>query len=92
MCSSDLRIAISFHLDVLTREEVSHYIEHRCKIAGADKPLFSEEAVDVIAESSGGAPRRINTYCELALMQGMLFKKEIIDKEIATSAIEDINI
>jgi general secretion pathway protein A len=86
------RIAISFHLDVLTQQEVGHYIEHRCAIAGAERPLFSKEAIDGIAESSGGVPRRINTYCELALMQGMLYKKEIVDKETALNAIEDINI
>lgn len=85
------RMAISFHLNVLSSEEAAQYIEHRCKIAGAERPLFSEEAVQVIAEHSGGIPRRINTYCELALMQGMLNKKDVIDKETAKEAAEDIN-
>lgn len=86
------RIAISYHLNVLSQEETSRYIEHRCRIAGAGKTLFSQEAVEMIAESSAGIPRRINTYCELALMQGMLDKKKIVDEDAAKEAIEDIGV
>lgn len=85
------RMAISYHLNVLNREEAAHYIEHRCKIAGAERSLFTEEATQLIAGHSGGVPRRINTYCELALMQGMLDKKEVVDKETAEKTAEDIN-
>lgn len=85
------RMAISYHLNVLSREEVAHYIEHRCEIAGAEKSLFAKEAVGVIAEHSGGVPRRINTYCELALMQGMLDRKDVVDRGTAEKTAEDIN-
>lgn len=85
------RMAISYHLNVLNPEETAHYIEHRCRIAGAERPLFTEEAIQVIAEHSGGVPRRINTYCELTLMQGMLDKKDVIDRETSEQAAEDIN-
>ncbi len=85
------RIAISYHLNVLNREETGRYIEHRCKIAGAEKSLFSDEAVSMICTNSGGVPRRINTYCELSLMQGMLDKKKMVDEEAAKEAIEDIS-
>ncbi|NQT90560.1 MAG: AAA family ATPase [Candidatus Omnitrophica bacterium] len=85
------RMAISFHLNVLSPQESTRYIEHRCNIAGAAKPLFTGEAMKIISEHSDGIPRRMNTYCELALMQGMLNKREIIDAETATQAVEDIN-
>jgi general secretion pathway protein A len=85
------RLAISFHLNVLIPDETAHYIEHRCRIAGAEKSLFTEGAVGLIAANSGGVPRRINTYCELALMQAMLDKKNIVDEKIAKEAVEDIN-
>jgi type II secretory pathway predicted ATPase ExeA len=86
------RIAISFHLNVLTAEEVAQYIAHRCTVAGSEKMLFTEEAVGVIAANSGGIPRKINTYCELALMQGMFYNKEMVDKKIAEEVGEEINI
>jgi len=85
------RMAISFHLSVLTQNDTSCYIEHRCKIAGAPKSLFSKEASELIAINSGGVPRKINTYCELALMQAMIDKKKIVDEEVAQEAVDDIN-
>jgi general secretion pathway protein A len=85
------RMAISFHLNVLSPDDVPLYIEHRCKIAGAKQPLFSKEACESIALNSGGVPRRINTYCELSLMQAMIDKKSIVDKNIAEEAVEDVN-
>jgi general secretion pathway protein A len=85
------RMSLSFHLNVLSPEETANYIWHRCKTAGAQRPLFTKEAIELIAENSGGVPRKINTYCELALMQGMLDKKEIVDNKIAYEAVEDIN-
>jgi type II secretory pathway predicted ATPase ExeA len=84
-------MAISFHLNVLSPEEVAHYIDHRCRVAGANKWLFTEEAIDLIGKSSDGVPRKINTYCELALMQGMFDKKDIIDRKTTEEAVEDIN-
>ena len=85
------RMATTFHLGALTRQEASGYIMHRCGIAGAQRPIFNDEALELIAEYSQGVPRRINTYCELALMQGMLEGKEIIDINTAREAVEDIN-
>jgi len=85
------RMAISFHLNVLTPEEAAHYIDHRCRIAGAQRELFAKEAIELITANSNGIPRRVNTYCELALMQGMLANATTIDRETAEEAIEDIN-
>ncbi|TRZ48128.1 MAG: DUF2075 domain-containing protein [Dehalococcoidia bacterium] len=85
------RLAISFHLNVLSPEDTESYIEHRCKIAGARQSLFSKEACRIIAHNSGGVPRKINTYCELSLMQAMIDKKKLVDEQIAEEAAEDIN-
>jgi general secretion pathway protein A len=85
------RMAISFHLITLSPEEVEKYINHRTMIAGAVKPLFSKDAIKMVAEHSGGVPRCINTCCELALMQGMLGKKDIVDIGVICEAVEDIN-
>jgi len=76
---------------VLAQDDTARYIEHRCKIAGAQKILFSKEACELIAINSGGVPRKINTYCELSLMQAMIDKKKIVDEETAQEAVEDIN-
>lgn len=86
------RLAISFHLNVLGNDDTIPYIKHRCKVAGAQRRLFSDEACGLIGANAGGVPRKINTYCELALMQAMIYKKSVVDEEAAQGAIEDINV
>lgn len=62
------RIASSYHLTAMDRATVRDYIAHRLLVAGATKALFSQAAVDLIAEASGGIPRRVNQLCDLAMV------------------------
>ena len=86
------RIAMRFHLDALTREETSAYINHRLSIAGAKKSLFSSEALQVVFERSGGIPRRINQVCDSALLTGYGKDANIIDAEIVKEAIQSLSL
>ena len=64
------RIAVLANLKSLTPAETAAYIEHRLRAAGwSDKMLFSSDALDQIAESSGGVPRSINNLCFNALLE-----------------------
>src|SRR4051794_24789403 len=57
------RIALSYHLEPLTLEEITSYIDHRLKVAAAEggqKAFFMPEAVAKIARFSRGTPRIIN--------------------------------
>ena len=66
----DQRFAVKFHLGPLARREVSEYVDHRLKVAGAANPadIISEEAKDRVYEASGGIPRLINILCDQALL------------------------
>lgn len=75
------RIAIKCHLEPLNREETGEYILHRLKVAGLEKPLFQPDVVEIIHQTAGGIPRRINHICDLCLMTGFARKKKIIDRE-----------
>lgn len=75
------RIAIKCHLEPLNREETGEYITHRLKVAGLGKSVFQPEVVEIIHQTSGGIPRRINHICDLCLMTGFARKKKIIDRE-----------
>lgn len=63
------RISILSQLRAFTPEETALYIEHRLRVAGysADCPLFTDEALRLIATKSSGIPRNINTLCFNAL-------------------------
>ncbi len=83
------RIAVSYHLAPLTKEECGRYIAHRLKKAGGNENLFAPEAVELIFQAAGGIPRTINLMCEAALVYGFADELKIITKEIITQVIED---
>lgn len=83
------RIGIKCHLDHLSAEETGHYIQRRLKAAGRTEPLFTEDAVQVISEQTGGIPRKINTLCDLCLLAGFSKKSAHIDKQIVQDTVRD---
>jgi len=81
------RIAVLASLKSLTPDETAEYIEFRLRAAGwKDRLLFSSEALDQIAESSEGVPRRINNLCfnvlSLAFERGLDFVDADVVKEV----------
>jgi type II secretory pathway predicted ATPase ExeA len=50
------RVGADFHLQALGPEEVAAYIDTRLSIAGAKRRIFTDRAVDLIAEQSAGVP------------------------------------
>lgn len=82
------RMIMRYEIQPLSKEEVSSYIQHHLKIAGAKIPIFSEPAIEAIALRSQGWPRVINTLTVNSLLFGSQMKKEQIDEEIVRLAIE----
>ncbi|MGH8509842.1 MAG: ExeA family protein, partial [Gammaproteobacteria bacterium] len=48
--------------------QVRDYILHRLEVAGGRYPVFTDEAIEAIASSTGGIPRVTNSLCDRALM------------------------
>ena len=86
------RLAITYHLKALPEEDVAKYVNYRCNVAGLEKPIFSEDAYKIIAEKSSGIPRKINTICELSLLQGMFEKKDLVTEDIVKKVAEDLRL
>ena len=78
------RISVTNFLDPLDSEEVTHYISHRLGVAGYQgKPLFTTEALQLVAEESGGTPRNINNICFGAMSSAFaLGRKELIARSL----------
>lgn len=83
------RIGSDFHLTPLTREEVRAYIDTRLSIAGARRNIFTNEAMDLIAEHSRGVPRVINTIADTALVYGFSAQEDSVTADIVRSVIRD---
>jgi general secretion pathway protein A len=63
------RIEIRLQVSPLALSEVGSYMRHRWTCAGACRPLpFSDEAIALIARTSSGIPRLINSICDNALL------------------------
>ena len=87
------RIAVFARLEPFNSDETAHYIAHRLKFAGYDaKPLFTQEALRIIADRSRGVPRNINSLCFSALSIGCALGRKQIDAEIMREVVADLNV
>ena len=84
------RIAIRFHLKGLDEKETREYVAFRLERAGAARPLFTEEALNLIWERTGGVPRVINTLCDLCLLEGFASKASVVDGRVARRALASL--
>lgn len=83
------RISLRCRILPLTRAQARDYIRTRLRVAGASDPgLFSDAAMKLIAEHSGGVPRLINTLCDHCLLIGYADQIRHIDRPIVEEAIE----
>jgi type II secretory pathway predicted ATPase ExeA len=77
------RIAVVANLEPLDASETAEYIEHRLRAAGSnDMPIFTRDAMALIAEHSQGIPRSINNICFNAMLAGYMNRQLMIDAEI----------
>ena len=83
------RIAVDYHLEPLSREEVSEYIHHRCKVAGGKPDLFSDQACEAVFELTKGVPRLINTLCDTVLVYGYAEQRERVDAKLVQDVGQD---
>jgi len=83
------RIAVSHHLTPLPYAETRRYIEHRVKVAGSDRPLFTEMAMGAVQYFSGGIPRLINSICDMALVYGFADEQQTIGEDLVFRVVSD---
>jgi len=84
------RVAISYHLDGLNKLETKEYIKAKLKSAGCIIDIFSEGALDAIANSSNGIAREIDRIANRSLMLGEKFKVDVIDTDTVMNAYDDL--
>jgi general secretion pathway protein A len=86
------RITVSYHIDPLTEHETREYINHRLKVAGADREIFKPEALHKIYAFSHGYPRLINIICDHALLTGYSAGKKAIDADVIRECEKELRI
>jgi general secretion pathway protein A len=88
------RVSIFACLDPFSREDTQLYIEHRLRFAGYrfDWPLFTRDALTLIAEASEGIPRNISNLCFNSLSLGCALQRKKIDTELVREVICDLDL
>ncbi|MGH6980514.1 MAG: AAA family ATPase, partial [Stellaceae bacterium] len=83
------RIAVRTKIGNLTPLEALSYIDFRIQAAaGRRLEVFTHSALDYIVARAGGNPRRLNIFCDNALINGMGHRAPVVTREIAQEAVE----
>ncbi|MEO7457904.1 MAG: AAA family ATPase [Gemmatimonadaceae bacterium] len=86
----DQRVSLRYHVEPMEAEDVRGYVEHRLRVAGRQgAPAFTEAALAVLAERSGGVPRRVNTLATQALFVGAMQGLAQVDGELMGDVADD---
>jgi len=85
------RISVYYHLSPLSKNEVGAYIQHRLRVAGCSSPeaIFEKDAIDRIAELSGGIPRIINSICDACLTYAFADEVKSVTKAMVQKVTSD---
>jgi type II secretory pathway predicted ATPase ExeA len=82
------RLAVRIRLEPLDLHEAGDFLVHQVRVAGR-KPeeLFSDEALEVIARSTGGVPRLLNQAAHRSLLLSQQLGVSTVDVEVALEAV-----
>jgi general secretion pathway protein A len=84
------RLSVTNFLEPLEESEVEKYICHRLVVAGYQgKPIFTADALRLVAEESQGIPRNINNICFGAMSAAFALQQKKIDRQIVESVAAD---
>jgi general secretion pathway protein A len=84
------RVTARYHLEPISREDSSVYIQHRLQVCGTSHRIFNREAVDLIQRLSGGIPRLINVLCDRSMLGAYVEGKSHVDNKIVKRAAKEI--
>jgi general secretion pathway protein A len=85
----DQRVSLRFHVEPMEPSEVRGYVEHRLRVAGAPREIFTADAIAVLAARSAGVPRRVNTLATQALFVGGMRRLDVIDGALVGDVADD---
>jgi type II secretory pathway predicted ATPase ExeA len=91
MAALDQRVTLRVHMDGMDLAETLAYIRHHVTLSGRSDPLFSDDAVAVIAHAGRGLPRAVNNLALQSLVATFAADKAIVDAAAAKMAVVEVN-
>jgi type II secretory pathway predicted ATPase ExeA len=83
------RIGVAFDLQPLAPEDARAYFAHRLQVAGAERALFSADAIERLHRAAAGIPRLLNQLATQALLEGMARGVTEVDAAIVDSVASE---
>jgi type II secretory pathway predicted ATPase ExeA len=80
------RIAVHYHLEGLTREELDSYLAQQLKAAGSSQPLFEDTATQALYQATKGILRKVNKLAVAALQLAAARKSSLVNEAILLDA------
>src|SRR6516162_7323145 len=80
------RIAVQYHLEGLTRQELDTYLAYQLKAAGITQPLFDDTATQALYQASKGIVRKVNKLALAALQLAAERKSVQVNEAILLDA------
>ena len=85
------RVTGRYHLEPLSKDEASRYIDHRLKVAGALSEIFDESAKREVYRLSGGVPRIMNVICDRALLGAYSRDTRKVNRRLVRRATAEVS-
>jgi type II secretory pathway predicted ATPase ExeA len=86
------RIVLRARIAPFSKDQSAAYIQHRLRTVSREpRAVFSQPALDLIVQTAGGIPRRLNILCDNALITGFSYQEPVISKKTAKEVIRDVD-
>lgn len=86
------RVGVRLRVGPIAMQQVGTYISHRWRQASTQPSPFSQEAIRLIGELSGGIPRVINAMCDNALLVAYADGATVITGEHMQEVAQDLHL
>ena len=83
------RVAAEYHLPGMTADQVTAYVDHRLRVAGASREIFTPAACECVHLASRGVPRLVNQICDYALVYAFTDGLERVDASVIEQVVTD---
>jgi type II secretory pathway predicted ATPase ExeA len=70
--------------------ETVSYVKHHLQLAGRSDPLFSDDALSLVHQTSRGIPRAVNNLAVQALVAAFVDGKGMVDESAARAAVTEV--
>ena len=90
LAALDQRIGLRYNMPPMTDQETASYLRHHLNLAGRSDPLFSDDAITLIHQTSRGYPRAVNNLAIQSLIAAFAADKSIVDESSTRAAVAEV--